>query len=63
MMNLICHQLAKMYGHEHFHNIFRNLSPGMRGREDLGRLFTLFLFYIGKFFGFLVSFHLLKLFF
>ncbi len=37
MMNLICHQLAKMYGHEHFHNIFRNLSPGMRGREDLGR--------------------------
>jgi hypothetical protein len=40
MMNLICHQLAKMYGHEHFHNIFRNLSPGMRGRQDLGKVFT-----------------------
>jgi hypothetical protein len=39
MMNLICHQLAKMYGHEHFHNIFRNLSPGMRGRQDLGKVF------------------------
>ena len=41
MMNLICHQLAKMYGHEHFHNIFRNLSPGMRGRQDLGKVFFL----------------------
>ena len=41
MMNLICHQLAKMYGHEHFHNIFRNLSPGMRGRQDLGKVFSL----------------------
>ncbi len=42
MLNLICHQLAKMYGHEHFHNIFGNLSPGMRGREDLGRVFFFF---------------------
>ena len=37
MMNIICHQLARMYGHENFHNIFRRLTPGIRGREDLGK--------------------------
>ena len=37
MMNIICHQLARMYGHENFHNIFCRLTPGIRGREDLGK--------------------------
>jgi len=36
MMNVICHQLARMYGHENFHAIFSRLTPGIRGREDMG---------------------------
>jgi hypothetical protein len=44
-MNIICHQMAKMYGSETFNMIFHRISAAVRGRErddypsDLGKLF------------------------
>jgi hypothetical protein len=34
MMNVICHQMAKVYGAETFGNVFNRVSPGTRGREE-----------------------------
>jgi hypothetical protein len=43
MMNVICHQMAKVYGTETFGAVFNRISPGVRGREEypacLGNLF------------------------
>ena len=45
IMNIICHQMAKMYGSETFNMIFHRISAAVRGRErddypsDLGKLF------------------------
>ena len=41
MMNVICSQLARMYGHENFQAIFSRLTPGIRGREDMGNFYKL----------------------
>lgn len=49
MMNVICHQMAKVYGAETFGGIFNRVSPGTRGREEypayLGNFLNLLSFF------------------